>query len=112
MKLAVVGSRSFSDYPRLRDLLDDIRDNIDLIISGGAAGTDSLAQRWCQERGVPILIFYPNWSALGKQAGLIRNSKIVDACDEMIAFTQGSSGTADSINKATQAGKKVHVYNF
>lgn len=107
--LAVIGSRTFRDYGFLKRKLllhDPAR-----VVSGGAGGADSLAQEFCREHGVSILIFYPKWD-LGKSAGFIRNTQIVEACEELVAFDMGTNGTADSVRKAREAGKKVYVYRI
>lgn len=43
MRIAVVGSRDFNDYQRLSRELKDLE--IDVILSGGASGADTLAKR-------------------------------------------------------------------
>jgi YspA, cpYpsA-related SLOG family len=106
-KWAIVGSREFNDYNKLKQTLDKYILPSDEIISGGANGADKLAERYANENDIKIEIFYPDWS-LGKKAGPIRNSQIINACDSVIAFWDGKSrGTKDSIDKATKANKKV-----
>lgn len=111
-KLAVIGSRDFEDYGLVKKLL--IQHNPRLIISGGAAGADSAAHLFAKEFGVPILIFYPDWNGpLGKRAGFARNSKIIEVCEEVLAFQVNKSrGTQDSINKARELNKKVYLHEF
>jgi predicted Rossmann fold nucleotide-binding protein DprA/Smf involved in DNA uptake len=99
-RIAVVGSREFKNYLQLKEILDNAVSSEDWLISGGALGADSMAQRYAKERGLSILIIYPNW-ALGKGAGLIRNKTIVENADKVIAFYQkgrfqqgGTSNTA------------------
>jgi hypothetical protein len=110
--LAVVGSRGFTDYQKLTNTLDEFRSKhpIKGIISGGARGADSLAQRYAEERNIRTQIFLPDWDKHGKIAGILRNQDIVDACNVLIAFWDGKSrGTKDSINKAKKKGKEVFV---
>lgn len=107
--LAVVGSRTFNDYSYLKEKL--LLHKPKRIISGGAEGADSLAQRFCKEFGLPILIFYPDWKTYNKSAGMIRNSLIVNECEELVAFpVNNSKGTADSIRKAREVEKIVYIY--
>jgi hypothetical protein len=84
MKLAVVGSRDFTDYKMVKKELDKL--NFDLMVSGGARGADSLGERYADEHGIETFIFKPDWTKHGKAAGMIRNKDIVDACDVLIAF--------------------------
>jgi hypothetical protein len=111
MKLAVVGSRDFSDYELLKSKLDIIHKTqiITLIISGGAQGADSLAEKWAKENNVKTSIFYPDWNQFGKSAGYKRNVEIVKNADAVIAFWDGTSkGTKITIDLAKTL-EKSHV---
>jgi len=115
MKLAVVGSRGFSDYDLLKSKLDIIHKAkvITLIISGGAQGADSLAEKWAKENNVETLIFLPDWNQYGKSAGYKRNIKIVQNSDAVIAFWDGQSkGTQHSINLAKENKKSLAVIQY
>jgi len=117
MKLAVIGSRTFEDRERLYEILDKNLHNIEMIVSGGANGADSLAQEWAQERGVPYLIFPARWYDLNgvydKGAGFRRNRKIIDACDKVLAFHDGvSKGTLHSLGMAKEKNKPVKIILF
>jgi len=112
MKLAVVGSRDFSAYGLLRDELNKIEE-ITEIVSGGARGADSLAEFYAKKHGIKPVVFEANWIAFGKPAGNIRNTSIVNYCDQLIAFWDGhSSGTKDSINKAKAQGKLLKIVYY
>ena len=111
MKIAVIGSRSFSDFKLLEKVLST--HNITEIISGGARGADSLAEQYAKEHNIKTTVFLPDWNKYGKSAGFRRNSDIIEACDEVIAFWDGvSRGTLDSIMKASKLKKRLHVYKF
>jgi len=112
VKIAVVGSRKFSNYNLLKDTLEQ-EPLISVIVSGGAKGADQLSERYALEKQIPTQIFRPDWDQYGKQAGFIRNKKIVEACDKLIAFWDGNSkGTSHSIYLARQFGKKVKVITY
>ena len=115
MKLAIIGSRDFNDYDMLVDFLWRYKDseNIDSIISGGAKGADLLGKKCAKDIGFHYVEFLPDWEKYGKAAGFIRNSQIVDACDEVIAFWDGKSrGTQDTITKAKKAKKPTFIVYF
>jgi len=114
MKLAIVGSRTFSDYDLFLDFAQKyFRYEIDTIISGGAKGADSLAKRFAKYWRFEYLEFLPNWNELGKVAGFKRNQQIVDECDMVLAFWDGKSrGTQDTINKAKIAKKPTFIVYF
>ena len=115
MKLAVVGSRNFSDYELLKSKLDLIhkRKPITLIVSGGAKGADSLSERWAKENNIPTKIFIPDWNKFGKKAGFLRNEDIIKNSDAVIAFWDGESrGTLSSINLAEKYKKSCLIVRF
>lgn len=109
--LAIIGSRTFTDYSTLCKFIEGYTSlgiTIGGIVSGGAKGADSLAKRYADENGIPLLEFIPNWDKYGKAAGMIRNRDIIDAADEVLAFWDGTSrGTKNSIDYARK--KKVPV---
>ena len=115
MKLAVIGSRTFNDYPLMEQILLDyiaVHGPVSAIISGGAKGADTLAEKFAEDHSYNLkLIIYPaDWFGLGKSAGFVRNQQIVDACDSLIAFWDGKSpGTHHAIIRAAKMGKEVSV---
>lgn len=109
IKLAVVGSRNFCDYDFLCRILQWY--DIGTIISGGARGADRLSERYALEHGIPTKIFPAEWDKYGKKAGYLRNQKIVEKCDEVVAFWDKSSpGTRHTIEIAESMGKPVALY--
>ena len=110
MKYAVVGSRTFSDYPFMEKVLSSY-DDITTIISGGARGADSLAKRYAEEHNLNYVEFPALWDFYGKSAGYLRNQQIVDAAKVVIAFWDGESkGTRHTIKLAETQGKPVYKY--
>jgi hypothetical protein len=115
MKLAVVGSRTFRNYEKLSSVLEGYHRNekIELIISGGAEGADSMAEKWAKEKGIPTAIYYPDWQRFGKKAGFLRNKSIVKDADMVIAFHDGESkGTSHSIGLAKEFNKGLDIVYF
>lgn len=115
MRLAVVGSRGFDDYEYLAELLDTIHvfSSVTLVVSGGADGADSLAERWAKENNIETLIIKPDWEQYGKRAGYVRNIEIWDNSDEGIAFWDGQSkGTAHSFEIAKKQEKKIYICEY
>ena len=110
-KLALVGSRNFTDYARFVTDVDkwctaqNIRPTV--IISGGAKGADALAERYAAERAIELCVFKADWSK-GRSAGPARNTLIVEACTHMYAFpSKTGRGTQDSMRKANAANKPI-----
>lgn len=108
MKVAIIGSREFNDYELLCNSLEKVKDKITLIISGGARGADSLAERFASENNIKTLIYKPDWDKFGKRAGFLRNKDIIAAADIIVAFWDGASkGTESGINLAEQYEKRI-----
>ena len=111
IKLAIIGSRDFEDFALLeREVLAhfDVAD-ISLIVSGGARGADKLGEVFAKKYKIETLIFLPQWDVYGKSAGFRRNKDIVENADVVMAFWNGSKGTAHIIKLAEESGKKVII---
>lgn len=113
MKLAVIGSRTFADYPLLVETLNKVKTPITCLVSGGARGADALAEAWAKRRGIPTQIFLPDYNAHGRRAPLERNKLIVAEADNVLAFWDGvSTGTMQAVNHAKALGKTCHIIQF
>ncbi len=107
MKVAVIGSRTLWDV----DIAKYIPPEATEIITGGAYGIDTLAERYAQSRNIPVRVFRPDYDVLGKMAPLARNDQIVDAADMVVAVWDGvSTGTRYTIGRAQRLNKPVKIY--
>lgn len=80
------------------------------VISGGAAGADSLGARWAAEQGIRLTEYLPDWAAHGRKAGFLRNEDIVKAADTVLALWDGTSkGTANSLAIAKRLKKPTII---
>ena len=127
MKILICGSRDFNNYEYLKNAVNrHVEDNKSNfpddeieIVSGGARGADTLAERYAKENGFKLKVFPADWDAHGKKAGILRNEEMahylaisVDKC-EVIAFWDGSSrGTANMINTAKEFGLVFSIYYY
>lgn len=114
INLAIIGSRIFEDYILAKNiLLEIISENnliINKIISGGANGSDKIAEKFAEEFNIDIEVIKPDWKKYGRSAGPIRNSDIIKNSDFIVAFWNGKSkGTLDSINKAKKLNKELII---
>lgn len=118
IRLAIVGSRDFTNYNILKVIISNIFYKNDMlkiveIVSGGAKGADSLGQQFGNENDIPVKVFLPDWDKYGKSAGFRRNQLIVGNCDVLLAFWDGKSkGTQHSINIAKELGVSTIIYNY
>jgi len=109
MKLAVIGNKEFTDYGWFCSELDKIGD-ISQIISGAAAGTDTMAKLYAGENLIGFLEFPPQFDLHGSEAKHIRDRQIVDNCDKVLAFWDGNcEGTSYTINYALELTKPVQI---
>jgi|TARA_R100000501_G_C2627398_1_gene121346 hypothetical protein len=121
-KVAVVGSRHFTDYNKLSSTIQEILSHYDFehpqhlkveFVSGGASGADQLCETYARNNGCSIKIFHANWSLYGKKAGPLRNQEIVNYADIIIAFWDGRSrGTKSTLTIAKQLRKKTYICKF
>ncbi len=110
IKLSVIGSRSFNDYDLLEKEINSLHFDIDLIISGGAKGADTLGEQYANKYGIKTMIFKPNWKKYGMSAGFKRNRDIIQKCDAVIAFWDGiSKGTKNSLDTAKKLKKYIII---
>ena len=109
MRLAVVGSRDFKNQALVGVLLARMpKDTV--VVSGGARGIDSEAEKCAKVFGLHCDVHPADWDGLGRQAGYLRNITIVEDCDIVVAFWDGlSRGTKHTIEIAHRSGKKVYV---
>lgn len=116
MKIAIVGSREFKGIDLATDIIFEfLKEYVDdeeiYVVSGGAKGIDSLAERIAVKLNIETIIFKPDWSIYGKSAGYIRNKLIINSADMVLAFWDGKSkGTKHSINLAVKANKPINIY--
>jgi len=109
MNVAIVGSRNFPGLHRVDKFVAGLPDDC-VVVSGGARGVDSRAQAAATARGLTVIVHHADWETYGKRAGFMRNSKIVEGCDYLVAFwDEQSKGTQDSIQKARRAGIPISI---
>jgi hypothetical protein len=109
MKILIIGSRSVKKF----DLFPYVGANVDMIISGGANGIDTIAEEYADKHKISKLIIRPRYDLYGRAAPIKRNEEMVDLADEIIVIWDGTSkGTKYSIDYAEKKGKKVNLIMF
>jgi hypothetical protein len=113
MKIAVIGSRNFTDQVLLENELNTIKEKVTMVISGGANGADKLAEKWALDNNIPLEVYKPDWKNYGRAAGVVRNKLIIESCDYCYAFFFFlSKGTLYSINHCKKVYKPIKIINF
>jgi len=115
MILAVVGSRSINDEGvifRQLDSLLSFNSDIELVVTGGAKGVETIAAGWEKLNSIEVKVIRPDYSSHPPRiAPLIRNREIVNCSDYIIAIWDGKSrGTKYVINYAKKVGKIVKIF--
>ena len=113
-RIAIIGSRDFNNFDFLDKKVKELMPKQDyqfIIVSGGAKGTDTLAERFAEKYNYYTEIYRAKWHVHGKCAGYLRNHDIVRNADMVIAFWNGmSKGTKHTINIARHdENRVVHV---
>ena len=117
IKIAIVGSRNFKDFEEFSKLIEPVfiklNGMVDCIVSGGATGTDSMAEKYAKKKNLKTIVFRPEWEKHGNSAGIIRNRIIIKNSDLILAFLLGSSkGTENSIKVAKQLKKELQIFDL
>ena len=101
--VAVCGGRDYSDAKMVSKMLKKAHPT--LIVHGAATGADTLAGKFAQRNGIPVISVPAKWNLHGRSAGPRRNQKIIDRYrpHKLIAFP-GGVGTADMVRRAKAAG--------
>ncbi|MBO4847069.1 MAG: DUF2493 domain-containing protein [Lachnospiraceae bacterium] len=116
----VVGSRTFTDYDLMKRKLDAMLINHPktVIVSGGAAGADTLAEKYAKEKGLILKVFPANWEIYGNRAGYKRNEqmhKYISKADArgVVAFWDGESkGTQHNFGLAKKYSNEIRIIKF
>lgn len=120
-RIIIAGSREFDDYNMLKEKVDEFLLQIGVnhndtvtIVSGTAAGADTLGERYAEEKGYLLTKFPARWGIYGKRAGAIRNEEMAKYADHLIAFWDGKSrGTKNMIDLAREYElQNIKVYDF
>ena len=111
--LAIVGSRNYTNYSSFAQIVETwVKENgqPSQIISGGARGVDSMAKKYAIEKKIQFVEYEAEWKKYGKQAGPIRNRKIVENCTHILALpSKKGKGTQITISFAEKKGRYIKV---
>lgn len=124
MKYIVSGSRRIRSYQMVETYIElaieHFGERPTLIIEGGQrtfdeknwpiGGVDYLASLWAGLNEIPCKTERAKWSKYGLAAGPIRNRKMADDGDVLVAIPdEQSKGTRDMINAMKELGKPCFV---
>lgn len=115
MRVIIAGSRTFDSrqaevLSAIKELALTLSQPVTEVISGGAAGVDSLGEFWAkwQEVSIPVRRFPADWEKFGRSAGAIRNKQMAENADALLLIWDGESlGSADMKRQATELGLEI-----
>jgi hypothetical protein len=113
VKTIIAGSRSISDFFVLLDAVRKSGFDVEIteVVSGTARGVDQLGERYAGFIDLPIKRFPADWKNEGRSAGYLRNKRMGEYADALIAIWDGQSkGTKSMIEIMKKLGKRFYVY--
>lgn len=124
--LLVAGSRNYNNFREMKEILDKcleyhrMQGHEIVIISGGARGADSLAEKYASINNYKTIIIPADWQKYGRGAGYVRNEqmhkKIAIPKENhrgCICFWDGESlGTKHNFKLAYKYGTQLRVYDY
>ena len=87
--VGIVGARAMTDYGVFKPIIDAwiaAHGRPDVIVSGGAVGADSLAERYAEEHDIAMIMHLPKFFLPSPERYYSRNRDIVHDSDHIIAF--------------------------
>ena len=106
MKLLIAGSRSITDF----DLSPYIPADVDEIISGGAPGIDTLAEKYADDHKLSKHILRPRYHLYKRGAPIKRNEEMIALADRVLVIWDGKSrGAGSTIKCAEKLQKPIQI---
>lgn len=128
----VAGSREYNDYIEFSNIMDGLLSKLNnkniVIISGGARGTDKMAEKYCSERDIENIVIYAEWDKYKidgskfNPAGFIRNRQMHEYMLKhaedyhhrgCICFWDGDGrGTSNNFELCKEFNTSIVIYNW
>jgi hypothetical protein len=112
-KIGFTGGIDFNDHRAIWGRLDKVHakhPDMVLLHGGSPRGAERIAARWADHRGVPQIVFKPDWARHGKAAPFKRNDQILDVLPIGVIVFPGSGISANLADKAKKLG--IPVWKF
>jgi hypothetical protein len=113
VKTIIAGGRNIFNRMTLLEAIRACPWEITEIVSGGASGVDAMAEEYAVKRGIDLAVIKAEWDTHGKSAGPIRNRKMAEISESLLAIWDGESrGTANMISIARSHNLMVYVHRI
>ena len=112
MKVIIAGSRELTSMALIEQAILDSGFDVTEVVCGDARGVDSLGAAWAEAREIPVTYFPADWRSIMKKAsGFVRNGKMADYADALVAVWDGKSrGTQHMLAVAKLRNLKIFLY--
>jgi hypothetical protein len=108
MRTIIAGSRTIVDKEAVFIAIARAPWTPTSVISGGAAGVDTLGEKWAHEHAVKVVRLEADWNRFGKRAGYLRNIEMAALAEALILIWDGKSkGSGHMKQIAESRGLKV-----
>ena len=106
MKLTIISSRTCPQVD-----IESHRDTFKILQFLGCTIVAYIYDReLAKQKGLKLIKYYPNYNKYGKVAPMERNKLIVDECDCVLAFWDGTSrGTKFALDYAKEKNKPIKI---
>lgn len=113
-KVVIAGTRRFTDYSLLRQVIQDSMYPITEVVSGAEkSGVDALGERYAADNNLPVQRAPADWDTHGRAAGHIRNAEMAKYADAAIVICVNQSpGSMNMIQQMKKLGKPVHEHHI
>jgi hypothetical protein len=109
-RIAFTGGTDCNDHHTIWAVLDRVRTkhpDMVLLHGGSPRGAERIAACWADNRGVPQLVFKPDWTRHGQAAPFKRNDALLHALPAGIVAFPGAGISANLVSKARAMGLPV-----
>lgn len=115
MVILCTGSRDFTNYELVIDVLEQYDPKSTTLVHGGAKGLDTIVDIVGKMLGFTVKVYKADWSYGDKREGKWRNSQMLheEKPDKILGFRSkpNSRGTNDMLMKAGIAGIPHEIYD-
>lgn len=96
----------------MRYVLQKVGEPVRVVAGGCPTGVDQMARMWATAKGYHFEEYPADWK-LGKRAGPLRNTQMIDMSNVIVAFPAATSkGTRDVIKKAQKLTTSKQLFVF
>jgi len=115
--IGIIGTRKRDTSVAARAIInkfEEIYEEGDWICSGGCnKGGDRFAEQIAKSRGIPVIIFYPNYKRYGSPGALfVRNGVVAETSNVVIACVMNPEDGIDKVLARTKGGTEDTLRKF